>query len=166
LKQCYHITNAGLQQFIPDAGQSLTSLDITDCSKVGDQGCYVLANNSLSLKELNIFGVPLISNSGISRIAQCCRALSSINFSADINSLDTSTKARVPHIGGEGISMLGSCSKYLTSIKCCGAARVNDLGICDLTSGCSLLEHIHLRYVPQRASEASEPFEHPQGQPH
>jgi len=149
LKGCHHITNAGLQQFIPEGGKSLTNLDLTDCSKIGDQGCFVLALHSQSLKDLNLFGVPHVSNNGLSRIAQCCRALNSLNFSADINSLDTSTKARVPHVGGEGIKSLGKYSKYLTSIKCCGAARVNDLGICDLTSGCNALTEIHLRYCYQ-----------------
>ena len=109
----------------------------------------MLALHSQSLKDLNLFGVPHVSNNGLNRIAQCCRALNSLNFSADINSLDTSTKARVPHIGGEGMQALGSYSKYLTEIKCSGAARVNDIGICDLTAGCKMLTHLHLRYCYQ-----------------
>lgn len=107
LTSCHSIGNTGLENFLPSGGRFLTSLDLTDCSLINDKGALCIAENCTKIVDLNIFGVPHITDHGISKIAARCIKLTSLNFSADINSLDTSTKARVPHIGGEGLKMIG-----------------------------------------------------------
>ena len=87
-------------------------------------------------------------------IATKCIRLASLDFSADINSLDTSTKARVPHIGTEGLKAMGQYSTALTTLKCAGAARVDDTGVVALSLGCPKLAHLNFRYCYQLTSVA------------
>ncbi|GMI18112.1 hypothetical protein TrLO_g1534 [Triparma laevis f. longispina] len=154
LKGCLNISNVGLQNFLPEGGKSLTNLDLTDCSKINDQGAFCIAENSTRLVMLNLFGVPHITDHGMERIAARCIKLSTLDFSADINSLDTTTKARVPHIGGEGLIAMGKYSTKLKEITCKGAARVDDPGIVGLSAGCLDLESVCLRYCYQISSVA------------
>ena len=137
------------------AGRFLVgSLDLTDCSLINDQGAFCIAENCTKISSLNLFGVPHITDHGMERIAARCIKLASLDFSADINSLDTSTKARVPHIGGRGLIAMGRYSEKLKDITCHGAARVDDGGIVGLSAGCAALESVCLRYCYQISSVA------------
>jgi hypothetical protein len=154
LKGCMAISNVGLQNFLPEGGKSLTNLDLTDCSQINDQGAFCIAEHCVWLVSLNLFGVPHITDHGMERIASRCLKLSVLDFSADINSLDTSTKARVPHIGGAGLIALGKYSTKMKALTCQGAARVDDAGIVGLSAGCENLESVCLRYCYQISSVA------------
>ena len=154
MKKCSNITNAGLTNFCPDAGRFLTNLDLTDCSQITDKGMFCLAEHCTKLSTLNLFGVPNVTDDGLSRVAAKCIRLAYLDFSADINSLDTTKKARVPHIGGEGLAQMGKYSAFMKSLRCSGAARVDDLGLIALSAGCPELETVALRYCYQITSLA------------
>ena len=154
LKGCSSIGNVGLLNFLPEGGKYLASLDLTDCSLINDQGAFCIAENCTKLSNLNLFGVPHITDHGMERIAARCIKLASFDFSADINSLDTSTKARVPHIGGPGLIAMGKYSEKLKALTCHGAARVDDEGVVGLSAGCLSLESVCLRYCYQISSVA------------
>jgi len=152
LTKCHSISNTGLLNFLPSGGHYLTNLDLTDCSLISDKGAYCIAENCTKISILNLFGVPHITDRGMKLVATKCIRLTSLDFSADINSLDTSTKARVPHIGTEGLKAMGQFSAALTTLKCAGAARVDDTGLVALSFGCPNLTQVNLRYCYQLTS--------------
>ena len=154
LKKCNSVTNAGLANFCPDAGRFLTNLDLTDCSQITDKGMLCLAEHCPKIATLNLFNVPNVTDYGLSRVAAKCIRLADLDFSADINSLDTTKKAKVPHIGGEGLRNVGKYSVFMRTLRCNGAARVDDAGISALSAGCPEIETVSLRYCYQISSVA------------
>ena len=80
-------------------------MDITRCFSIKDETLYVLGEHCLRLERLLMLGVPHVTDKGIKALAEGCRRLETLDLSADLNMLETSTKSRVPHYTTAGLQV-------------------------------------------------------------
>mmetsp|Transcript_16229 Transcript_16229/g.25324 ORF Transcript_16229/g.25324 Transcript_16229/m.25324 type:complete len:1372 (+) Transcript_16229:395-4510(+) len=154
LNRCRKLTDEGLSNFIHTAGHHLQSISLRNCAQVTDKTAFEIGKYCQKLKFLDIFGVPKVSDRGLAKIARCCRWLEEVNFSADINALDSSRTARVPRIGKDGVEALGRYCRELKSIKCRGAVKVETVGVISLSFKCHKLATLSLKYCYQVTNDA------------
>jgi len=146
LTKCTEISDSGFADFVFNAGRNLKTIVVRNCSQLGEFSGMAIAKSCQKLVHLDIFGVPRISNESLHKIAKGCRWLEYVDFSADINSLDLSRKARVPRIGGEGIRSVGQYCKGIKVLKCNGASMLDSRGLMSTMLHCANLIVLHVRY--------------------
>jgi hypothetical protein len=110
LNACVHITDVGLQSI--GAGScrySLRKIELNGCNKISDLGSQYLSN-LVNLEHLSLRSCDLVSNEGISMIANACRGLKFL----DITNLDC--------IALDVIGFIIRKCRFLRLINCEGCA--------------------------------------------
>ena len=154
LSKCFEITDIGLSSFISVAGRQLKTIILRNCGEITDTSIVTIAKICEKLGSLDIFGVPQVSDLGLENVAKRCRYLTFLDFSSDINSLNSSRKARVPQIGSAGVASLGQHCSKLTSLRCKGAAKLDSRGLIGLSKKCHNLHTLSFRYCYKLENDA------------
>ena len=134
-KSCDITTDINMNVSVrPRSRDNLTSIDLTGCQNISNEGVTAIAEGCHKLTSINLSGCSNISNVVLSTLAEGCHQLTSIDLS------------HCDGISDEGLLALAERCHQLTSINLYFCSIITDIGISALAEGCHQLTSINLSY--------------------
>ncbi|KAH9130491.1 hypothetical protein LEN26_008468 [Aphanomyces euteiches] len=111
----------------------LVSLNIAQCTLVGDRGLAALGVGCTALEFLNLEGLANITDAGMEALVKGCRALRVLHLK------------RCVQISDGSVASIGKNCRQLRSINLCGCGRITTTGMTNLVAGATLLQSIDVQ---------------------
>jgi hypothetical protein len=132
-RNCFRLTDFGLQFLTGDSCPHLTALDLGGCGQITDKGVMSLAFQLPNLSQLNLQGCLKVTSESIEVLARNCRDLKSLNLRG------------CARIDDDALDHLSTHCVCLENLNLQGCSRVTDASLLSLVHSCPNLSCLDLR---------------------
>jgi hypothetical protein len=133
VRNCFRLTDLGLQFLIRDACIHLTYLDLGGCGQITDKGVMNLVDHLPNLCHLSLQGCLKVTSESIAALAQNCRNLKSLNLQGCVR------------IDDGALDHLSCHCVDLEALNFQGCSRLTDISLLQVVRNCPNLSCLDIR---------------------
>jgi hypothetical protein len=147
ISNCLSISDEGIVGFFDSFLGSLSYLNLNNNSLCGNKTIHCLCHErqSSSLKELHCNSLSKITDETLSRFLSSASSLTIFEMSCELKATSKDRTSTVPHLSDHSLRHIAA-GNHLQSFIVSGAIMLTDLGISSLVSCCSSLVKLNLSY--------------------